>query len=141
MPYPLLADSVLALHFAVVVFVVGGALAVFIGNRIAWTWVNRWWFRLTHLAAVLVIVLQSWLGQLCPLTVLESWLRLQAGAQAYEKSFIEHWVQRLIYFEAPFWVFTLVYTVFAAAVALLWWRYPPRRPGSASDEGRLIPRR
>lgn len=134
MPYPLVADLVLALHFAVVVFVVGGALAVLVGNHLAWTWVNRRWFRLAHLAAVCVVALQSWLGQLCPLTVLESWLRLQAGVQAYEKSFIEYWVHRLIYFEAPFWVFTLTYTVFAAAVALLWWRYPPRKSGSIPDQ-------
>lgn len=141
MPYQILADWVLAVHLAVVVFVVGGALAVVIGNRIAWIWVNHWRFRLAHLAAVVVIVLHSWLGQLCPLTVLESWLRLQASAQAYEKSFIEHWVQRLIYFEAPFWVFALIYTVFAAVVVLMWWRYPTRRSGSPLDQYARISRR
>jgi hypothetical protein len=127
MPYQLLADAVLLLHFAVIVFVVGGLAAVLVGNAAGWRWVNDWWFRLAHLLAIVVVVVQSWLGQHCPLTILESWLRVQAGAQAYQQSFIEHWLQRIIYYDIPLWVFTLVYTVFAALVMLAWWRYPPRR--------------
>lgn len=127
MPYQLLADAVLLLHFAVIVFVVGGLAAVLVGNASGWRWVNDWWFRLAHLLAIGVVVVQSWLGQHCPLTILESWLRVQAGAQAYQQSFIEHWVQRIIYYDIPLWVFTLVYTIFAALVLLAWWRYPPRR--------------
>lgn len=127
MPYQLLADAVLLLHFAVIVFVVGGLMVVLAGNAAGWSWVNGWWFRLAHLLAIGVVVVQSWLGQLCPLTILESWLRVQAGAQAYQQSFIEHWVQRIIYYDIPLWVLTLLYTAFAALVVLAWWRYPPRR--------------
>lgn len=127
MPYQLLADAVLLLHFAVIVFVVGGLMVVLAGNAAGWSWVNDWWFRLAHLLAIGVVVVQSWLGQLCPLTILESWLRVQAGTAAYERSFIEHWVQRIIYYDIPLWVFTLVYTAFGALVILAWWRYPPRR--------------
>lgn len=127
MPYQLLADAVLLLHFAVVVFVVGGLAAIVVGNALGWRWVNDWWFRITHVAAIGVVVLQSWLGQHCPLTVLESWLRVQAGFPAYDQSFIEHWVQRLIYYDIPFGVFAAVYTVFGAIVILAWWRFPPRR--------------
>ena len=82
----------------------------------------------------LIRVFQAWLGQFCPLTTLESWLRIQAGAAAYERSFIEHWLQRLIFYEAPFWVFTMVYTAFAALVALAWWRFPPRWGSSRSGD-------
>lgn len=85
-------------------------------------------FRLAHLAAIGIVVLQSWLGQACVLTTLESWLRVQAGSPAYTRSFIEHWVQRVMFYEAPFWVFATVYTVFGALVVLAWWRHPPRRP-------------
>lgn len=126
-PYQLLADAVLLLHLAVVVFVIGGLAAVLVGNAAGWRWVNDWWFRFAHLLAIGVVVVQSWLGQHCPLTILESWLRVQAGAQAYQQSFIEHWVQRIIYYDIPLWVFTLLYTAFAALVVLAWWRYPPRR--------------
>jgi hypothetical protein len=132
-PYQLLADAVLVFHFGVVFFVVGGLVVVVAGNWLHWRWVNRLWFRLAHLAAIAVVALQAWLGQFCPLTTLESWLRVQTGAAAYEKSFIEHWLQRLIYYEAPLWVFTVAYTAFALLVLLAWWRFPPRR-GSASND-------
>jgi len=114
-------------HFAVVVFVVGGLALVFIGNVRHWRWVNSLLFRLAHLATVAVVVAQAWLGELCPLTVLESWLRRQAGEAAYSTSFIEHWLQRVLYYEAPLWVFTLVYTAFGMLVAYAWWYFPPRR--------------
>ena len=127
MPYQLLADTVLLLHLAVIVFVVGGLVVVLAGNAMGWRWVNDWWFRVAHLVAIGIVVVQSWLGQHCPLTILESWLRIRAGAEAYAESFIEHWVQRLIYYDVPFWVFTAAYTAFAAMVVLAWWRYPPRR--------------
>ncbi|HEY9023514.1 MAG TPA: DUF2784 domain-containing protein, partial [Burkholderiaceae bacterium] len=78
-------------------------------------------------AAIAVIVVQSWLGEVCPLTTLESWLRVQAGSAAYDRSFIEHWVQRLLYHELPFWVFVLAYTVFGLLVLGCWWYFPPHR--------------
>ena len=130
MPYQLLADIVLVLHFAVVVFVVGGLMAVLVGNWLGWRWVNNLWFRLAHLAAIGYVVVQSLFGITCPLTTLESWLREQAGLPSYSESFIEHWVQGLLFYQAPFWVFALVYTVFGALVLLSWWFYPPRRPAS-----------
>jgi hypothetical protein len=57
--YRLLADAVLTLHFGIVVFVVGGLVLVVLGNWRGWGFVNRWWFRLTHLAAIGVVV-SSW---------------------------------------------------------------------------------
>lgn len=124
--YRLLADGVLLLHLAVVIFVIGGLAAVFVGNRWRWRWVNARAFRLAHLIAIGVVVLQAWLGAMCPLTVLESWLREQAGDAPYAASFIEHWVGRLLFYEAPGWVFTLAYTAFAGLVVAAWRCYPPR---------------
>lgn len=127
LPYRLLADAVLLLHFGVVVFVVAGLAAIVFGNLRGWRWVNGLWFRLAHLGAIGVVIVQSWLGRLCPLTVLESWLREQAGGAAYDRSFVEHWVQRVLFHEAPFWVFTVAYSVFGLLVLAAWWRFPPRR--------------
>ena len=127
MPYQLLADIVLASHFGLVLFVIGGLVAIFVGNLHRWRFVNSWWFRGAHLAAIAVVVAQAWLGIVCPLTTLESWLRVKAGGTAYETSFIEHWVTRFLYYDAPAWVFTAAYTVFGLAVVAAWWRFPPRR--------------
>jgi hypothetical protein len=126
-PYELLADAVLLLHLAVILFVVGGLAVVWAGNLLwRWPWVNSLWFRLAHLAAIGVVVAQSWFDQVCPLTTLESWLRVRAGAAPYSKGFIEHWVQTVVFYEAPPWAFVLAYTVFGLLVLSAWWRFPPR---------------
>lgn len=134
MPYQFLADAVLALHVAIVAFVVGGLVAVLAGNWRGWGWVNRFGFRLSHLAAIAIVVGESWVGAVCPLTTLEMWLRVQARAGTYRGSFIEHWLQRLLYYEAPQWVFVAAYTVFGVAVLATWWLFPPRRAGEGQQE-------
>lgn len=125
LPYQLLADLVLSLHVAIVAFVVGGLVIIVAGNLRRWHWVNALWFRATHLACIAVVVAEAWLGVVCPLTTLEMWLRTQARTSTYSGSFIEHWLQRILYYDAPGWVFTLVYTLFGLAVAATWWFFPP----------------
>ncbi len=125
-PYQLLADLVLSLHVAIVLFVVGGLAAILFGNWRGWHWVNTYGFRIAHLAAIGVVVAQAWLGEVCPLTTLEMWLREQAQLATYSGSFIEYWLQRLLYYQAPSWVFTLVYSLFGLAVLAAWVIFPPR---------------
>lgn len=126
MYFPLLADLVLAIHVAVVIFVVGGFGFIVAGGLCGWESARARGFRLAHLAAIAVIAGQSWLGALCPLTTLEMWLRTQASQDSYAGSFIEHWLQWLLYYDAPAWVFTLAYTLFGLAVAAAWRWFPPR---------------
>lgn len=121
----LLADAVLVIHLGIVVFVVGALVLVIAGNRLGWAWVNHLWLRVAHLGAIGFVVAESWLGITCPLTTLESWLRALAGTSAYDKGFIEHWIQRALFHEAPPWVFIVTYTVFFLMVVALWRVYPP----------------
>ena len=131
--YSLLADVVLAAHLALVLFVVGGLVLVLLGNALGWLWVNRWSFRLLHLGAIVIVVAESWLGIACPLTVLENALRAKAGFSAFGPSFIEYWFQRVLFYEAPSWVFTLSYTTFGAAVVWAWVKYPPSKASRSRD--------
>ena len=121
----LLADLILLLHALVVVFILGGWLLILIGGLRHWHWVRNLWFRLTHLAAIGFVIVQSWLGQLCPLTILENQLRVEAGATPYAESFIQYWLSHLLYYNAPDWVFVTLYTLFGLLVAASWWRFPP----------------
>ena len=125
LPYQLLEDIVLTLHFALVVFVVGGLVLVVIGNFRSWHWVNAFWFRLAHLGAIAIVVAEVWLGITCPLTTLEMGLRAKARATTYSGSFIEHWVQRILYYDVPSWVFVLGYSLFGLLVVVTWLRFPP----------------
>ena len=124
--YQFLADLVLICHVAIVVFVVFGLLLILIGNLVGWRWVNHPLFRLLHLATIAVVVAEAWLGIVCPLTTLERWLRFKAGVDGYGGGFIEYWLQRLLFYQAPDWVFTLAYTLFGSVVLASWWVFPPR---------------
>jgi polyferredoxin len=126
------ADAVLVVHFAIVVFIVGGLAFIVVGGLRGWRLAANVWFRAAHLAAIAIVVVQAWLGAACPLTTLESWLRARGGAPGYDKTFIEVWLQRIVFYDAPAWVFVLAYTLFALAVAWAWWRYPPRPPRTRS---------
>ena len=121
----LLANAVLVLHLGIAVFVVAGLLLIVAGNLGHWGWVNKLWFRVAHLVAIVVVVAESWLGFVCPLTTFEMWLRSRAGESSYGGGFIEHWLQQLLYYSAPPWVFVAAYTVFALLVLVSWWYFPP----------------
>jgi polyferredoxin len=76
--------------------------------------------------AIGIVVAQAWLGVLCPLTTLEMALRERAGDAVYPGSFIAHWLEALLYYEAPAWVFTACYTVFGFLVVASWYVIRPR---------------
>jgi polyferredoxin len=125
-PYPFLADLVLSLHVAIVVFIGGGLIFIILGNLRAWPGANALWFRAAHLTAISIVVAEAWVGAICPLTTFEMWLRTKAGATTYAGSFIGFWLQRILYYDAPPWAFALAYSLFGLVVAATWWYFPPR---------------
>lgn len=125
--YMLLADLTVGAHFAFVAFVILGQALVLAGWWRRWEWVRGPVFRIAHLAAIAVVVAQAWFGLVCPLTLLENHFRELAGVGAYERSFIGHWLHRLLFYSAPGWVFTTTYTAFGALVLASFVGYPPRR--------------
>ena len=131
MPYQFLGNLVLAVHLAIVAFVVLGLVLIILGNQRGWRWVNHLWFRLAHVGAIAVVVLESWFGFTCPLTTFEMWLRAKANAATYGGGFVQHWLGRLLYYEAPPWIFILAYSLFGLLVVATWWYFPPRLDGSS----------
>ena len=99
---------------------------IVVGGFCGWGWIRNSWFRLIHLIGIGVVVAQAWLGIVCPLTTLEMWLREQAGQVHYEGSFMQHWLQRLLYYDAPAWVFVAAYSAFGVLVFVAWLRFPPK---------------
>ncbi len=124
--YLILADIVQLVHFAFVLFVVLGQAFILVGKFRGWRWVRNPWFRSAHLAAIGIVAVQAWLGRLCPLTIWENSLREAGGGAAYEGSFVAHWISRIMYFEVPFWVFTIAYSLFGALVLFSWFWVRPQ---------------
>jgi lysylphosphatidylglycerol synthetase-like protein (DUF2156 family) len=125
--FRLLADLVVVVHAAYVAFVVLGLVLVVLGYLRKWDWVRNPWFRGLHLTAILLVVLEAWCGITCPLTDWEQSLRTLSGQESYQGAFVANLVHDLLFYQAPAWVFTLAYTLFAGLVAGTWWLAPPRR--------------
>ena len=117
------ADFILIVHFAFVLFVVGGLPAIWLGAARGWRWVRNFGFRAAHLAAISFVALEALLGMACPLTVWEDALR----GTLTETGFVASWLRRLLYYSFPDWVFACAYLLFAAIVVATWWRVPPQR--------------
>jgi nitrate reductase gamma subunit len=85
--YRALADLVLVVHLAFVLFVVLGGLLV-----------HRWqWVALLHIPAAVWGVLIEYSGWICPLTPLENSLRVSGGEAGYSGGFIQHYIQPVLY--------------------------------------------
>lgn len=87
MLYLWLADLIVALHGAFIVFAALGGLTVLRWPRLA----------LAHIPAALwgaMVVIAGWP---CPLTGLELWLRQRAGLDGYGGGFIAYYLLPLIY--------------------------------------------
>lgn len=120
---PLAADALLVLHFTLAAFIVGGLVVVWIGAVLGWRWVRNPWFRYAHLAAIILVAAEALLGYACPLTVWEDLLR--GGIRP--ESFVGRWVYRLLYYQAPEWVFTALYASWAGATLVTLRLVPPSR--------------
>jgi hypothetical protein len=83
----ILADAVLVLHLAFIVFAMLGGLAVLRWPRLAWV----------HLPAMLWAAGITLAGGICPLTPLENRLRAAGGETGYHGSFIEHYLMSVVY--------------------------------------------
>ena len=119
----MLADALLVVHFVIAAFIVGGLVLVWLGAALGWNWTRAPWFRYLHLGAIAFVAAEAVAGVACPLTAWEDLLR--GGVRP--ESFVGRWVQRLLYYQAPEWVFTVAYVLWTAATLLTLWLVPPRR--------------
>jgi hypothetical protein len=118
-----MADLILVVHFGIVLFIVGGLLAVWAGAALGWGWVRNRWFRYLHLGAIAFVAAEALFGIVCPLTVWEDMLR----GEARTESFVGRWVRYFLYYDAPEWVFTALYVAWTAATLATLRLVPPRR--------------
>jgi hypothetical protein len=112
-PTSLLADLVVVIHFAFVLFVILGGLLV-----LRWPWVAY-----IHLPAATWGAWIEFTGRICPLTPLENALRAQAGEAGYSGGFIEHYLLPLLYPSALTRTVQLVMGAFVIVVNLCVYGY------------------
>ncbi len=127
--YRLLADLIVAVHFAYVSFVIVALMAILLGIALRWSWVRNFWFRAIHLLMIGVVVFESLGGIRCPLTTWEKDLRRLAGETVQQGTFIGRWSSWLLFHdEIPPWMLEISYCCFGIAVLCVWLLAPPRWP-------------
>jgi hypothetical protein len=87
MSYRVLADAVVAVHLAFIVFVVAGSVLILWRRSVAWL----------HVPALIWGSLVELTGWICPLTPLEDRFRELSGQQPYAGDFVERHLLALVY--------------------------------------------
>lgn len=121
-----LAELVLAIHVVVILFNVFGLVAIPLGGWRGWRFVRIFWWRALHVAAMAVVAIQAVAGRACFLTL---WQDALAGAGPARTPLIMGWVNRLIFWPLPLWVFAIAYVLLFLYVIALCWLVRPVWPG------------
>jgi hypothetical protein len=129
--YSVAADVTVVVHLAFMLYIILGELLIVAGALAGWKWVRNPWFRWTHLAAILFVVVETFAGVDCPLTLWERDLRNLAGQvnKDMEASFTG-WVVRQVLFlcdRVPEETLTVAYFAFGGLVLATFVLAPPRR--------------
>lgn len=123
----MLADLVVLIHLAFVVFVVSGGLLVWKWPRLAWL----------HVPCALWGAAVELGGWICPLTPLENSLRLRAGEAGYQGDFVARYVLPVLYPEGLTREMQLVFGAIVLAVnGAVYWRLWRRGRVRPAHEGR-----
>ena len=121
----ILAEAILAAHLAIILFNLFGLIVVPLGAICGWRFVRVRWWRLLHLVSLAAVAAQAVFGRACILTI---WQAALTGEPGRPTPLIMGWVNRVIYWPLPLWVFAAFYLlVFGYALALLW-LVPPAAP-------------
>ena len=121
-----IADLVLISHVGFILFIVLSLFLIIMGGNRGWQWVRNPWFRYLHLMSIIFVIIQTLLGQRCPLTIIEMQLQAQVGDFTYSGGFIAYWLKYLFFYSLPGEVFLLSYSVFGIAVLWVWRKIPPQ---------------
>ena len=112
----LLAETVLFAHLVVIAFNALGLVVIPVGAWLGWRIVRIAWLRLLHLGSLAVVAGQALAGRACFLTIWQN--RLTGGASSLPP-LVMRWIDGLIYWNLPLWVFAGLYTaVFLYVLAL-----------------------
>ena len=119
----LAGELTLAVHLLVIAFNVVGLAAIPLGAWRGWAWIRVRWWRALHLASWALVAVQAALGRACILTIWQD--RLEGAGP--RPPLIERWVNSVVYWPLPIWVFGAIYLALFAAV-LGFWVLPATRP-------------
>jgi hypothetical protein len=113
---PTVAAWVLGAHLVVIAFNIFGLIAIPLGAWRGWGFVRVRWWRALHLLSFAVVAVQALLGRACFLTIWQDRLAGRTGSQPL----IMGWINHVIFWPLPVWVFAAGYLLLFAYVLALW---------------------
>lgn len=126
--YVLLADVIFVVHFVFTAYIVFGLGIIWLGHFLKWGFIRNFYFRVSHVIAMAVVVAESLFGIFCPLTEAEYRLRILAGEGGrYETTFMAGLSQRFFYFDWDEKTFTAIYVIFFIIILVTYRLIPARR--------------
>jgi hypothetical protein len=127
MAVKLLADLIVVVHFAWILFMLIGFVLTLLGFW--WKrFFDKWLFRTLHLLGIVYVGLLAVLREYCPLTVLENALREKYDPYlTYPGSFIVHYLQRLVYPDIQPLMILIPTMIIAIFTILVFIFRPPRK--------------
>jgi hypothetical protein len=109
-----IAIAILSVHLLWIVAVIIGAL--FTRGRPVWTGL--------HIASLIWGIVVEAAPVPCPLTLAEQHFEVRAGMQAYQGSFLMHYLDKIIYPNLPWWlVATVGASICALNLGIYLWRF------------------
>jgi hypothetical protein len=124
--FDIAANVIAVIHIAYFVFVVGGVAAIVVGSLRGVTWVRNPWFRIGHIAAIYVVLIEDVTGIPCPLNVLQWAARVQATGATETTVGVGGVLDYLLYHTISPLTLDVIYGSFGVLVLVLIWVVPPR---------------
>jgi hypothetical protein len=127
MIYKILADTIVLMHFAWILFMLWGFVLTLRGF-LHKEFFERWFFRTTHLLGIAYVTTLAIMGKYCPLTVWENVLRAKYDPNlSYTGSFMIHYVEKLVYPDVNPLIIQIPTTFIAVFTIVVFIVRPPRR--------------
>lgn len=121
-----LANVVAFLHLAYALFVILGTAAIVIGPALGWRWIRNLPFRVLHVMAVYIVLVEEAFGIQCPLNVLQWDLRSAGGGPPEATEGLGGILDGLLYRTIPGWALDVLYWSLGVGLLVLLYVVPPR---------------
>ena len=115
------SEIVLLFHFCIFLFITLSFFLIPLGYYLKWEWVKNKYYRLIHLVLMVIIFIETILGFMCPLTILENFLRNDIEIN----NKITQIIHQIMYWDLPTYQFIILYLLSLLYLIFLWFFFKP----------------
>ena len=114
-------EIVLFFHFFIFLFITFSFFLIPFGYFQKWEWVKNKYYRLIHLVLMGIILIETILGFMCPLTILENFLRNNIEVD----NNLTQIIHQIMYWNLPNYQFIILYILSFSYLIFLWFFFKP----------------